>query len=188
MLTKDKINSILKEVFANKRVIDERISEICEICGKYFKFDDHKPVLEDNTDFYNKYYFSIEELVLNNDENKTMYVDCFSSYRSRNENSDEELPRYFFIDKFNDCVEFDNKIPVRWLWEDFEQELSDGFEKYKNRDSHLLEEITLEKTLLESAKLKLSEDECKLLNIDDKIFNINEGIKNSSERLAKKNS
>ena len=62
---------------------------------------------------------------------------------------------------------------TRWIWEDFEQELTDGIKKYKEQKLHKIEmekkkKIAREenkKKLKESAKSKLTKEERKALGI-----------------------
>lgn len=64
-------------------------------------------------------------------------------------------------------------FPTRWLWEDFEQELTDGIKKYKEQKLHKIEmekkkkiaRDSEKKKLLEAAKSKLTKEERKALGI-----------------------
>lgn len=68
-----------------------------------------------------------------------------------------------FIDKGGDEYRFDQSIPTRWLFEDFEEELSDGIKKYQEKESQRVKKVLsvkdATKKLAESAKKKLTKEE-----------------------------
>jgi hypothetical protein len=69
----------------------------------------------------------------------------------------------FIIDKNGEEYMFDQSIPTRWLFEDFENELIDGKKKYEEKESAILVERLSKKEarkkLIASAKKKLTKAE-----------------------------
>lgn len=174
MLSKDYVQQLIDNTNKFKKIINDRILEIVEICKKHLKFADDTR--------YNGFCFIFDELKLNSEESEDsfyndLYIDRLCKYTFIDEDSCKDEIRAYFIDKYNCYYELKNKIPVRWLWEDFEQELIDGIEKYKNKDSSRYNQVILEKKNYEAIKLKLNEQECELLGINNKIFSLEEYIK-----------
>lgn len=82
----------------------------------------------------------------------------------------------FIVDKDGKIVDIHNKIPLRWLWEDFEKEYDDGIVKYdeqrrkniEKEKKRLKQKVDMERGTVEKAKRKLSRKE--LIAIKRKIL------------------
>lgn len=71
---------------------------------------------------------------------------------------------YILLDKNNKEIEIFDSFPVRWLWEDFEQELIEGKAKYESKQLEKASAKQQKKQKwLNSAKAKLSKAELKAL-------------------------
>lgn len=78
-----------------------------------------------------------------------------------------------FIDKDGNECYWENSIPTRWLFEDFETEIKEGKELFQKRqfEKELKRKASIEKRkmqkqqLIDSAKSKLSQDELKALGV-----------------------
>lgn len=171
MLTKEKVDQLLIDFYALKNQVNSRILEIADICRKHCKFAEWKPV-ENNNDVY--FYF--EEIISKNIETDVIYVDCLRRDHYTNDDGERESIYNIFIDKYGKDFELNNQIPTRWLWEDFEQELIDGLEKYKNKGADFYKDLLLEKQMLEFIKSKLTTDEAEYLTIDKKIRHLQQAI------------
>jgi len=80
---------------------------------------------------------------------------------------DDNPEKLVIIDKDGDELELYSSVPTRWLWEDFEDELTNGIKlfrsKTKEETDKELEEINRQKCILRRAKRKLTKEELELL-------------------------
>lgn len=78
---------------------------------------------------------------------------------------------FVIIDRFGSEYQWQNEIPTRWLFEDFEQEIFDGKTAFEEAEKHRKEKSKLAKSmskkkqreLAEQAKAKLTKEELKAL-------------------------
>ncbi len=104
MITKELFEEHVQNLNIIKKSINKRIIEIIDIVKKHV---DLRPEDEINT------LFNFEDLFLG--ENDTIY--CGNIY----------CEKYtLIIDKFGEELALNNNIPIRWFWEDFEEELVNG--------------------------------------------------------------
>lgn len=171
MLTKEFVKQLIDDKNNLKKPINDRILEIVEICLKHLKFKEY------NND--SNVMFNFDDFVIDSEDifYNDLYINNLSLFTFFDENKERDNIRAVFIDKFNCDYELVNKIPIRWIWEDFEQELIEGIEKYKNKDSSRYNEVILEKKNYEAIKLKLNEQECELLGLNRKIASLEAYIK-----------
>ena len=74
---------------------------------------------------------------------------------------------FYIIDKNNDEWSFEEGFPLRWLFENFEQELIDGKKLYELKDKEKRDAVTLatnnKKKLIKQVKSKLNKEELEAL-------------------------
>lgn len=166
MLTYDEFKAHLASVNLSKEIFANRILEIVEICKKTY-INYYRPS-EVN-------YFNIEEILgyesfdQKTKESATLYVSMMNFEININ-----------IIDKFGNEIDLNKFIPIRWLFEDFEEELISGNILYKNDIEINRIKYISQKQILESLKSNFSKEECDALDIDNRITTLGYWIDNSS--------
>lgn len=137
----------------------------CEVCNIKFEFNE-------NDDLNHGIYITTDE-ILNIDPSGKIYDDLLGCYLNL-KNID-----YFslFQDKFGNKIDVQHNIPRRWLWEDFEEELKNGYSLLVNE---YVDGLQKEKSEIDSILLKinLSKEELDKLGVSKKYKEISDSIDN----------
>jgi predicted transposase YbfD/YdcC len=148
-LNKEQVITWIKKTDNYESLVGERIGYIVETIMKTFKTSMEGYGYDDERDL------SVREMI--QDE-----------YMNFGINTSDNLD---LIDKHGQWINLIDGIPQHWLWENFEEELENGRQKYidqeklkkqKAKQKYAENKIKKEK-LLKSAKSKLTKEELKLL-------------------------
>ncbi len=150
MITKELFEEHVQNLNIIKKSINKRIIEIIDIVKKHV---DLRPEDEINT------LFNFEDLFLG--ENDAIYCDNIYCEKYT-----------LIIDKFGEELALNNNIPIRWFWEDFEEELVNGILLYQEQKILKDNEKENKKSILISLKqrLELTEEESKVLDEQIKLL------------------
>jgi len=166
-ITKDFYNETLdkeKELYKNVEVLEKRLDYI--LTTFFHQWDIN----------LNTWYFEdakegeVGNILQNMNSDSVYYIHIETNSKHDKKFHNEEI---VIIDKFGKELYWENEIPTRWLFEDFEQEVIDGKAKMeeKNRKSKEKREKVLAsrkanaKKIMENIKGKLSKEELKILGV-----------------------